>query len=46
MQPNGEFGVTVIVAFMELRLFVVTKEGILPMPLAANPILVLLFTQV
>lgn len=46
VQPNGEFGVTVIVALIEFRLLVVTKDGIFPVPLAANPIPGLLFTQV
>ena len=46
VQPNGEFGVTVTVALIELTLFVVTNDGILPLPLAANPIAGLLFTQV
>ena len=46
VQPEGVEGVTVIVALIELRLFVVTKDGILPAPLAANPMAGLLFTQV
>ena len=46
VQPNGEFGVTVMVAFTEFKLLVVTKDGILPIPLATKPMAVLLFTQV
>jgi hypothetical protein len=46
-QPFGDIGVTVMVAVIALvRLFAVTKLGILPTPLAAKPIDGLLFTHV
>ena len=45
-QPNSVVGVTVIVALIELVLFTATNDGILPTPLAAKPIAVLLLTQV
>jgi hypothetical protein len=45
-QPFGDVGVTVMVAVMALvKLFAVTKAGILPIPVAAKPIDGLLFTQ-
>ena len=45
-QPVGLEGVTVIVAVIALvKLFAVVNDGIFPMPLGANPIAVLLFTQ-
>ena len=45
-QPLGDVGVTVIVAVIAfVILLAVTKDGILPVPLAANPIEGLLFTQ-
>ena len=47
VQPFPVDGVTVIVAVVALvKLLTVTKDGILPEPLAANPMAVLLFTQV
>jgi hypothetical protein len=46
VQPFGDVGVTVMVAVIALvKLFAVTKDGILPVPLAPNPIEGLLFTQ-
>ena len=46
VQPFGDVGVTVMVAVMALvKLFAVTKDGILPLPLAPSPIEGLLFTQ-
>ena len=46
VQPFPVEGVTVIVAVVALvKLFVVVKLGIFPVPLAPNPIAVLLFTQ-
>jgi hypothetical protein len=45
-QPFGDVGVTVIVAVTAfVKLFAVTKDGILPIPLAPNPMEGLLFTQ-
>ena len=47
VQPFPVDGVTVIVAVVAfVKLFAVTKDGILPLPVAANPIEGLLFTQV
>ena len=47
VQPFPVEGVTVIVAVVALvKLLTVTKDGILPVPLAPKPIAVLLFTQV
>ena len=47
VQPFPVDGVTVIVAVIALvRLFAVTNDGILPLPLAANPMDGLLFTHV
>ena len=47
VQPFPVEGVTVIVAVVALvKLLTVTNDGIFPVPLAANPIAVLLFTQV
>ena len=45
-QPNGVVGVTVMVALIEFNVFTATNDGIFPVPLAAKPIAVLLFTQV
>lgn len=46
VHPFGDVGVTVIVAVIALvRLLAVTNDGIFPVPLAANPIEGLLFTQ-
>ena len=47
VQPFPVEGVTVIVAVVALvKLLTVTNDGIFPVPLAANPMAVLLFTQV
>ena len=45
-QPDGLTGVTVIVAVIALvKLLAVVNDGIFPVPLGANPIAGLLFTQ-
>lgn len=47
VQPFPVLGVTVIVAVVALvKLLTVTNGGILPLPFAAKPIAVLLFTHV
>ena len=47
VQPDMIEGVTVMVAVVALvNVFDVTKDGIFPLPLAANPIDGLLFTHV